>query len=292
MKILIATDIEGIANVWRPEQTVPGSPDYERARRWMTAEASAAVRGACAAGATEVWVNDSHGHYANILADELDPRARLIQGKPRQLGMLAGIEQGIDGVLLIGWHTRSKSAGALAHSINSFAFSRLWLNDLEIGEIGLYGALAAERGVPLLMMSGCERAAEEATNLFPDIACAIVKWSQGARAGASLSNVVAQELIEKTAESACRAWQMINERSPVPEPLLARPVRVRLQCQTPALADLFSLWPSVRRAQASGTGGQESAVAAAADTVAFDCASVHEAVRSLNALSAMSTALR
>ena len=45
----------------------------------MTAEADAAVRGAFAGGAGRVLVNDSHGHFGNLLADELDPRAELIQ---------------------------------------------------------------------------------------------------------------------------------------------------------------------------------------------------------------------
>ena len=59
MRILISADIEGVANVFHPEQTRAGNPEYERARRWMTAEADAAVRGAFEGGATEVIVNDS-----------------------------------------------------------------------------------------------------------------------------------------------------------------------------------------------------------------------------------------
>ena len=46
MRILISADIEGVANVFHPEQTRAGNGEYERARRWMTAEADAAVRGA------------------------------------------------------------------------------------------------------------------------------------------------------------------------------------------------------------------------------------------------------
>ncbi len=277
MKILIAADIEGVANVWRPEQTVAGSPDYESARRWLTAEVSAAARGAFTAGATEVRVADSHGHYANILADALDPRVRLIQGKPRRLGMLAGVE-GVDGVLLIGWHARSRSAGALAHSINSFAFSRIWLNDREVGEIGLYLALAAECGAPVLMLSGCEQAVAEAQAFLPQLAGAVVKWPQGARAGCSLSGEAAQRLIEETAERVCRDMASIVEYE-LPPQLRTRPVRMRLQCQSAALADLFALWPTLRREDA-------------ADTLDFECPDVQEAVRSLNALSTMSAALR
>ena len=270
VKILIVVDIEGVAGVWAAAQTQAGQPEYERARRWMTAEASAAVRGALAGGATEVRVADSHGHYANLLADELDPRALLIQGKPRQLGMLAGLEQEMAGVLLIGLHTRAKTAGVLAHSINGAAFSRLWLNGREVGEIGLYTALAAEFGAPLLMLSGCALAAQEAREFQPQTHCAIVKWAEGARAGMSLSPAAACRLIEETACTAVR--QGAGSAS---QPWAKAPVAVRLQCQMPAQADIFALWPALRREDA--------------ETVTFDCASVQDAVRSLNALSVMAT---
>ena len=61
MRILISVDIEGVAGVWTAAQTQFGQPEYERARRWMTAEASAAVRGAFAGGADEVPLAGSRG---------------------------------------------------------------------------------------------------------------------------------------------------------------------------------------------------------------------------------------
>lgn len=51
MKILISTDIEGVAGVFHPEQVRPGNGEYERARIWMTNEANAAVRAALDGGA-------------------------------------------------------------------------------------------------------------------------------------------------------------------------------------------------------------------------------------------------
>ena len=46
MKILISTDIEGVAGVFHPQQTRAGNPEYERARLLMTHEANAAIAGA------------------------------------------------------------------------------------------------------------------------------------------------------------------------------------------------------------------------------------------------------
>lgn len=111
MKILISVDIEGVAGVFSLEQTRAGNAEYERARRLMTEEANAAIRGAFAAGATEVLVNDSHGHFRNLLPDLLDPRAKAVQGKPRYLGMMSGLEQGCKAVLMIGYHSRAQGRG-------------------------------------------------------------------------------------------------------------------------------------------------------------------------------------
>lgn len=281
-RILISMDIEGVAGVWRPEQTQAGHSEYERARRWMTQEANAAIRGAFAGGASAVLVNDSHGHFGNLLADELDPRAELIQGKPRRLGMMAGVDQAMDGVLMVGWHARAKTTGVLAHTSNSFAFARVWLGGLELGEVGLYGALAGELGVPVLLVSGCDVMAPEAQALGPGVAVAVLKWSEGARSGRSLSPEAARELIEHHSQAAvqrCAQGQAPAPHRPVwGEPDAGQGLVLRVQCQTPALADVFALWPSVQR---------ESA-----DTVSLRCASVQDAVRSLNALGAMSSVLR
>ena len=102
MKILISVDIEGVAGVYHSEQVRPGNPEFERARRLMTAEANAAVCGAFDAGASEVFVNDSHGGFRNMPPDLLDERAQVIQGKPRYLSMVSGVELGVAGVCLVG----------------------------------------------------------------------------------------------------------------------------------------------------------------------------------------------
>ena len=275
-KILISVDIEGVAGVWRPEQTQAGQADYERARAWMTHEANAAVRGAFDGGAAEVLVNDSHGHFGNLLIDALDPRAQLIQGKPRMLGMMAGADPSVDGVLMIGWHARSKSRGVLAHTSNSFAFARVWLGGHELGEVGLYAALAAEFGVPVLMASGCDVMAAELHALLAQTPCAVVKWSDGARSGRSLSAEQARSLIERTARAS--VLRLVEADARLPLFALPGPLALRVQCQTPALADVFALWPAVERVDG--------------DTIAVACDNVQAALRSLNALSAMSSVLR
>ncbi len=73
MQVYISVDMEGVAGVVHVDQTRRTGHDYAQARKWMTAEANAAIAGAFEAGATSVLVNDSHGDMRNLLLDELDP---------------------------------------------------------------------------------------------------------------------------------------------------------------------------------------------------------------------------
>jgi len=272
MKILISTDIEGVAGVYHPEQTRAGNPEYERARVLMTHEANAAIAGAFDAGATEVLVNDSHGGFRNMPPDLLDPRSQAVQGKPRYLSMMAGVDQQVDAVCMIGYHSRAQGRGILAHTINSFAFARIRLNGRELGEAGIYGALAGEYRVPVAMASGDDAFIEEHRPLFPDTVFVQTKLATGHTSGVSLSP--AQSC------SAIRAGVAAALTPPARARLfvLPGPLEVRIQTTSPAMADLFCQWPTLKRLE-----GNE---------VAFAAPTVEAAVRMTNCLSAMAAMLR
>ena len=272
MRILISADIEGVAGVVAPEQTRTGNNEYERARRWLTQEVNAAIRGALAGGADDVVVSDAHGNYRNLLADELDPRARCVSGKPRRLGMLEGLDARCAGVMFIGYHARAQAAGVLAHTINSSAFARVWLDGHELGEAGIYGALAGEMGVPVILASGDDAFADETQPLLADCRFVVTKEARGRHSALSLSPQAACAAIESAARQAVEnATQAHAWRLPLP-------LCVRVQTVTPAHADLFCLWPTLERIDGS--------------TLEFAADSVEHAVRVLNALSAMACMLR
>lgn len=272
MKILISTDIEGVAGVVHHQQVRAGNPEYERARVLMTHEANAAIAGAFDGGATEVLVNDSHGDFRNMPAELLDPRAEYVSGKPRYLGMMAGVDQGVDAVCMVGYHSRAQGRGILAHTTNSFAFSRIWFNGDEVGEAAMYGALAGEYGVPVVMASGDDAFIEEHQPLFPHAVFVQTKRATGQTSGISLSPQAAREAIRTSVAAALRQAQR-------PAPYVLRtPLDVRIRTQTPALADLFCQWPTLERL--------------AGDEVGLQAPTVEAAVRMINCLSAMSALLR
>ncbi|MEO6986411.1 MAG: M55 family metallopeptidase [Paralcaligenes sp.] len=272
MRILISVDIEGVAGVFHSEQTRPGNPEYERARLWMTQEANAAILGAFDGGATEVLVNDSHGNFRNLLLDHLDARARCIQGKPRYLGMMAGLEYDCDAAFMIGFHSRAQGRGILAHTISSFAFSRVVFNGLELGEPGLYAALAGEVGVPVVLGTGDNIFIKENASLLSSAIWVETKQASGLNSGCTLTPRASQAAIRSAAE---QAMSRVGQSLPF---VIKAPVECVLTTTTSGMADLFCQWPALERIDAV--------------MLRFHANTVESAVRILNCLSAMSAMLR
>ena len=202
----------------------------------------------------------------------LDARAQVIQGKPRYLSMVAGVELKVDGVCMIGYHSRAQGRGILAHTINSFAFARVRLNGQEVSEMDLYGALAGAYGAPVIAASGDDVFIAEHQSTFPQTQFVQVKRATGFSSGVSLSPERAcQPIREGVAQAGLRAMQV--------DPLrIHGPITVDLLAQTPSLAELFCQWPTLER-----TDG---------DALRFTAPDIESAVRMLNCLSAMSSMLR
>ena len=69
LKVFISVDMEGISGVVNWEYVSRDGKDYDMFRSIMTKETNAAIKGALAAGATDIQVRDSHGSARNILPD-------------------------------------------------------------------------------------------------------------------------------------------------------------------------------------------------------------------------------
>lgn len=269
MNVYISVDMEGCAGVVHREQTNPAGVDYELARRLMTEEANAAIRGAFEGGAKLVVVSDSHGGNGmrNLLIEALDARAELILGSPRALGQMAGLDASFDAVFLIGYHTRHGAAGVLSHTTNGQAVANVWVDDLLFGEIGLNALLAGHFGVPVALVSGDDKTIAETQAQLPKAVGVTVKQALGRYAARCLHPVKARALIQ---EGAQMALSQCSELTP-------------LQASTPATL----------RVQFKETGSAESAATVpgatlvADDTVALVCQdmlALHEAYRTFVAL--------
>ena len=199
LKIYISADMEGVVGTVTGEQLGPSGFEYEQARRWMTEEVNAAIRGARAAGATKILISDSHGNGQNLLLDQLPEDVRVIRSWPRPLGMMAGIDDTFDGAIFIGYHaSTNNSMGVRAHTMSSARLTSVKLNGVPVPETGLNAAIAGYFGVPVIMISGDDVIAEEATALIGEIETAVVKEAYGFHSAETLMPAAAYRLIEET----------------------------------------------------------------------------------------------
>ena len=245
MKILIATDMEGITGVTTWDQVTPGHAEYARFRKLMTQDVNAAIRGAYEAGAEDVIVADGHWDASNILIEELDPRAKLNSGSPCPFSMMEGIDESVDAVFFVGYHARNGSPYAiLDHTWSSRTVANVWLNDLLTGEYGLNAALAGHFGAPVIMVSGDQTACAQMSELLGEVETAVVKQASGRFSAECLAPQVAHELIY---EAACRAVERLAEGNAADPFVLDPPIRVTVEFFKSDMADRAANMPFTQR---------------------------------------------
>jgi D-amino peptidase len=217
MKIYISADIEGIGCIVRSEQSSPDGREYAWARKMMTEEVNAAVRGAFDGGASEVVVADSHNVGLNLIPEELDERVSLIMGSPRPLSMMDGVGDKVDLVFLVGYHSQSGTPDSNLVHIFTSRVAELKVNGKAIGEIGISAGLAGCYGVPVGLVTGDDKTAQEARRLLGTVETVEVKKGIGMYAGLCLPPTRSRELIyegAKRAMSRSKAFKPLRIKSP------------------------------------------------------------------------------
>ena len=176
MKLFVSIDLEGCTGVVTEEQTEPGLPAYESARRLMRGDLDAVIEGCRAGGADEIVVCDAHDAGANLSAAGLPPFVSLVGGSPRPLGMMAGIDESFDAALFVGYHARAGTTAAVLDHTYAYKVFRVRVDDMtEAGELALNAAVAGCFGVPVVFVSGDEAAVAEAREALPGAAGVAVK---------------------------------------------------------------------------------------------------------------------
>lgn len=243
MTVFISADIEGCTGLLSWNQC--GNPgeqyDWPHARRMMTHDVNAAVRGARAAGAERVLIKDSHGRSKNLLIEDLEPGVELISGHgSHPNGMMTGIDASFDCAMLVGYHAMAGTPLAIMeHTISGFVH-RLWLNGRQGGEQALSGMVAGAAGVPIVCVTSDLAGCLEAEAWFPGVATAAVKEGIGRYMGRCLHPSETGPMIEEAARRGC------SERAT--EPLVYDgPVTVRIEFNLTAEADIVGKLPGVAR---------------------------------------------
>jgi D-amino peptidase len=244
MKLLIVDDMEGISGVVDWSHVDSRNAEYQRFRKIMTDEVNAAIEGAFDGGVDEVVVSDGHGGGKNILIEVLDARARLNSGFPSRYQMVEGVDNGVDAMLMVGYHARyGTQGGILAHTF-SLSVVNAWLNDRLVGEIGFNASVAGHFGVPVLMISSDQAGCNEAAELIPGIETVPVKQGSGIFAAECLPPDVSQKQIRETAARVVSRFK--GGKSPAPVST-STPITLTVEFNNAANADRVSNAPGVVR---------------------------------------------
>lgn len=251
VKVLISVDMEGISGVATRRETATGWPagagkgnDYERARSWMTADANAAIAGACSAGATDILVVDAHDGMLNLIWEDLDPRAELIRGYENRDGaMIEGIDRSCDAVFFVGYHARAADGrGVLSHTFTGP--DTLWdvrLNGTPASEARFNAALAGQYGVPVALVTGDDIICDETRSWLPTVETAVVKYAIDRYTARCLAQATA---LERIRVAAGRAVQRVGEMAPF---TLTVPIKLDMVLGDSSMASAAASIPGVVR---------------------------------------------
>lgn len=180
MKVFISADIEGVTGVTHWDETELSHAENSIARQQMTAEVAAACEGAMQAGASEVWVKDSHDTARNIIAAQLPQATRLVRGwSGHPFMMLQELDNTFQAAMLVGYHS---GAGAGKSPLEHTYSGNVWkmhLNGVDVSEFLMAAYTAAYVHVPLVFISGDQGLCDEAARLIPSIKSVAVKQGVG-----------------------------------------------------------------------------------------------------------------
>ena len=204
--VYLSADLEGVTGVTRVAELSPaGGQDYQAARRWMTLDVNAAIRGIrLAAPGAEVLVEENHGADGDLCVldlDLLDPSASVVRGAHRgRTSTAVALTDEADGLVLIGHHAEvGHPRGVLAHTaIGGLTDVRVDGRTRSEGEFFAY--MAAELGVPLLAVSGDDVTCQQLQQLVPTVSVAVVKHALSLQAARHQPVARAREAITE----ACR----------------------------------------------------------------------------------------
>ena len=205
MKVHIISDIEGCAAVVKWEQTGGEGPLYQEARKLYTEEMNAAVRGAKAAGATEIVVMDCHGapdglHCSNsLVAEDLDAACEFVV-QEHWTGYTAFLEAGCDAALFVGMHAKAGTTTGVLTTPSPAPTPSLSFNGPRSARQGSMPLSAESGAAPSWLVTGDTASCEEARALLGDgLTTVAVKEGIGRFGARNLALKRARELIEEGA---------------------------------------------------------------------------------------------
>ena len=239
MRVHVISDMEGVAGIVKWQQTSGGDPMYEEGRRLYTEEINAAVRGAKAAGASEIVVMDCHGAgegwmFNSLIPDLLDPACEFVV-QERWTDYTSFLEEGCDAALFVGMHARAGTPdGVLNHTVSGQKWWNLRFNGVLVGETGINAALCGTWGCPVLLVTGDRATCEEARELLgAGLTTVAVKEGLGRFSARQIPPQRARQLIEEGARTALGNLRAVEPYDP------GRPCEIEVELTSTDAADAY-----------------------------------------------------
>lgn len=245
MRVHVISDMEGIAGIIRGQQVSSGEDMFEEGRRLYTEEINAAVRGAKAAGATEIVVMDCHGagkgHTFNSLIPDLIHEDCEYVVQDEWTSYTEFLEQGCDAAVFIGMHARAGTLdGVMNHTVSGRAWQNLSFNGTLVGETGINAALCGTWGCPVVLVTGDEAVCREATELLGEgVRTVAVKRGLGAKSARQIPPLKARRLIEDATREALAGRDGVEPYDP------GRPCEIRVEYKMTYFVEKLRLVPGV-----------------------------------------------
>jgi D-amino peptidase len=244
MKILISADMEGATGVTWPADVEPGTEQWQRCRRMFTSDVNAAIAGFYDGGATSVLINEAHATMRNLLLEDLDKRAVMLTGRHKDLSMVEGIQHGdVDGVGFVGYHAAAGAEGVLAHTYLANSITAVRVNGRRASEGLLNSFVAAEYGVPIVLVTGDDQTCADAEGYAPGVPAVAVKDCVSRYAAVCRPPEVTAEAIRG---AATRGMKLAGRADRAGAPGGER-FQVEVEVDAAQLAQSAAIVPTVRR---------------------------------------------
>ncbi len=233
MRVHVISDMEGVGGIVKGQQVNAEAAMFEEGRKLYTGEINAAVRGAKAAGATEIVVMDCHGagkewSFNSLVPELLDPACEFVV-QQEWTEYTEFLEEGCDAALFVGMHARAGTPdGVLSHTVSGQAWRNLSFNGVDVGETGINAALCGTWSCPVLLVTGDDATCREARELLgPGLTTVAVKRGLGRFSARQIAPLRARELIEAAARDALRDLNAVPPYDP------GSPCEIRVAFHTP-----------------------------------------------------------
>lgn len=227
--ILLIHDMEGLAGQDDPYSFVFGHPKYPETRKQLTADVNAVVGGLFDGGAGTVTIVDGHGSGspdADVLLDQLDPRAKLIS-RPTYFDTYVDLAEpgAFDAIAVVGMHAKSGTNGFAAHTYTIGA--QIFFNGHSITETELVGATYGAVGIPVIFASGDDHLAKDLSTM-PWLRYVVTKKAKSA------ATVELLPVAEVHAAMRREAKVAVEKRASAQVLKLSTPVQVAVRAVPPA----------------------------------------------------------